>query len=188
MQPQTRQLLSSGLVAAGMLVWSGCGRIDSPGEHAHDHSEHTHSAGGGHEHGPEDAAHRTDATEGHTHVGPNGNRLIVLGEDEYHAELTVDHRRGTATVLLLDGTGRRPLAVNQKQMTLNLVLKGQPHQIPLSAAPLPTDPAAAASRFVGQDPVLREEQPLRGRLNLLIGGKPYTGQLAQHGDSDNVVR
>jgi hypothetical protein len=82
------------------------------------------------------------------------------------------------TVLLLDHSGRRPVPILQEAILLNLLLNKRPHQVQLVAVPQVTDPPHASSRFIGQDPILREPQKLQGRLNIVIDGKPYTGAVA----------
>ena len=193
MRQRFEQFLAHGLVAVGLLFWSGCGwNAGSPGTqvtHNHNHAGHTRHDGDDQAHTPsDDADNHSDATRGHTHIGPNGNRLIVLGEHQYHAELIIDPGQGIATVLLLDHIGRKPLPIAQQHVTLNLLAKGRPVQIRLAAYPLPTDAAPACSRFVGQDSILQEELPLRGRLNLVIDGKPYTGPLAQRDCDQRMFR
>jgi hypothetical protein len=167
------------LVALGLSTGSGCSYIEdlmgeSAAEHAAQHAHHD-----GDEAEQLHAGHEHD----HTHVGPNGTPLIILGEHEYHAELNIDTAQGSVTVVLLDRTGRKPYPIEQESVLLNLLLNRQPHQIRLTAAPQPTDPPASSSRFEGSDSILLEPQRLQGRLNIVIEGKPYTGALAQSEDS-----
>jgi len=173
--------LAISLVNAGLLFWSGCGLNTEHAccEHGHDHAGKADQSA--------DEPSDTEST-GHSHVGPNGGRLIVLGDEDYHAELTIDHEKAEATVCLLDQTGRNPVCVEQKEITLNFRCQGQPHQIRLTPVHFTRDTAAGSSCFRGTSDALRGECQLAGRLNVVIKGKPYTGHVAHHEDDHKVIR
>jgi hypothetical protein len=157
------------VVSAGLFFWSGCGHN---AEHAccdHDH-DHSH------------------ADEGHTHVGPNGGRLIALGDEDYHAEFVIDHVNAEVIVRILDRTGREPVGIEQRTISLNFKSQGCPHQIQLVATNCPEGQSSKSSCFSGTSDLLRGECELTGRLNLVIGGKPYTGQVAHHEADHQLIR
>ena len=192
MSTQPFRYLARALTACGLLFWAGCGHGAGTCSHAgHEHADHNHShsseSAEAHAQGIEFPDH-ADHDDEHSHIGPNGNPLIVLGEHEYHAELTIDAALGTATVLLFDHCGRHPVAIDQGFVTINLVERGRPHHLRLAANPQPCDPPPTASRFCGNHPMLQDQQPMRGRINLVIGGKPYTGPIAQQHGAHTVVR
>ena len=169
--------LAPSLATLSLLFWSGCGgKTNAPSPANSPHNEDNHGEKG-HQHQPGDA-------KGHTHTGPSGGQLIVLGDDEYHAELLIDHEKGEATVHLLDRTGRTLLPIEQPEILLNLLIQNRPQQVTLFARPTETDPPGLSARFVGSSEILRQERPLAGRLSVEIHGKPYTGQLA-HDDRDH---
>jgi hypothetical protein len=183
------------LGTAAILFWSGCGRLSGwphactadcqHEQHANEDCEqcdqHAHEAG------CEDCE-QEDCAKLCTSIGPTGGRMIVLGEHELHAELTIDHAQCSATVLILDRSARRPLAIDQDHVLLNLVVDRRPRQIKLLAAPQQDEPARSTSRFIGHDPVLREEFKPSGRLSLVVGGKPYTGQVAARATDRQLIR
>jgi hypothetical protein len=76
-------------------------------------------------------------------------------------------------------------------MTLQLFRSGQFVKYTLKAVPGPEDAAGAASRFEIVDAALCDalchEDETRGRLQVTIDGKPYTGTIehASHGDHDH---
>jgi hypothetical protein len=182
-------------VAIGLLFWSGCGGVSSVDPHAiHDRAGHSHAQPGhahhgetGHLHEPGDEHSDRDAA-GHTHVGPHGGRLIVLGDEDYHAELVIDHDTGAVTVCVLDRTGRKPVAVAQRNITLNFKCQGRPQQIRLAVAESPTDQSDVPSCFTATSDLLRGECQLVGRLNVVIGGKPYSGRVAHREEDHRLIR
>src|SRR5262245_58424562 len=104
--------LGSGMICTGLFLSSGCGQNCEHACCGHDHSHGTHETVA------DEAETDADAT-GHTHTGPNGGRLIVLGDEDYHAELVIDHTKGEVTVRVLDKTGRKPVGIEQRTITLN---------------------------------------------------------------------
>lgn len=183
------RFLGSGLVSLALLFWSGCG---INGDHAC--CDHDHDHGHAHDHGHSPASEETGAdpssidVSGHTHTGPNGGRLIVLGDEDYHAELVIDHASGEVTVRILDRTGRKPVGIEQRTITLNFKSQGRPYQIQLVAMDCLEGQAGESSCFSGTSDCLRGECELTGRLNLVIGGKPYTGRVAHHEVDHQLIR
>ena len=186
------RFVGPGLVATGLLFWSGCAGSGSPTDragHDHDNRGHAHHGEHGHVHRPVDEDHDHDASaRGHSHVGPDGGRLIVLGDDDYHAELVIDHAKGEVTVTILDRTARRPVSIDQREITLNFRCKGRPYQIRLTAVDSAIGRADSATCFTGTSDLLTGECQLTGRLSVVIGGKPYTGQVAHREGDHKMMR
>ena len=188
MRQLMERIVGPGLVTASLFFWAGCAGSGSTGDHAgHDHHEHFHHGEPGHMHEPGDEDH-VASTEGHSHIGPNGGRLIVLGDEDYHAELVIDHTKGQATVCILDHTGCRPVGIDQREIMLNVRCKGKPYQIRLEAVEPATGQADSATCFIGTSDLLTGECQLTGRLSVVIGGKPYSGQVAHRQNDHNLVR
>ncbi|MBI3463953.1 MAG: hypothetical protein HY000_12980 [Planctomycetes bacterium] len=176
-----------GLVATGLVFWSGCSGASSVDSHpGHYRSGQTHQGHLGHGHEPDDEHDGHDAV--HTHVGPNGGRLIVLGDEDYHAEFVIDHTKGAVTVRILDRTGRKPVEIEQRTITLNFKCQGRPHQIQLAAAECPESQASKSSCFTGTSDLLRGDCELTGRLGVVIGGKPYSGRVAHREEDHRLIR
>jgi hypothetical protein len=177
------RLVGSGLVCASLSLWVGCAHSSEQGcsccDHDHSHADH---------HASTDDTVETVEPTGHTHTGPSGGRLIVLGDEEYHAELVIDHAKGEAVVRILDHTGRKPVGTEQRTITLNFKCKGHPHQIQLVAVECPEGPRDMSFCFTGTSDLLRGECELTGRLNVIIGGKPYTGRVAHREEDHNLIR
>lgn len=156
-----RTICKSGaiLVAASTLMYSGCNGKpagDKPAAHA-EHEEHAHPS-----------------------EGPHHGHLIELGQEEYHAELVHDAATKTVTIYLLDGSASKPVPISEPDVIVNMVVEGTPIQAKLTASPQEGDPAGQASRFSISDEKLLESleaERASGRLNVTIGGKPYTGEI-----------
>jgi hypothetical protein len=152
---------------------------------ATDHSDHEdHGDHEGHDHG--DAAAQEHPTE-----GPHGGHLIELGNEEYHAELLHDENTHTVAIHLLDATGKQPVPISSSEITVQLFQGGQFVKYALKGVESPGDPTAAVSQFQIVDAALCDalshEQEIKGRLQVTIDGKPYTGtiQHSSHGDHDH---
>lgn len=183
---RTLQTASGILVVAALVALPGCGGSQPPAEKTPT-AESGHSEGDGHDHG-DDTAHA------HPTEGPHGGHLIELGNEEYHAELLHDEGTQTVTVHLLDAAAKQPVAISQTEIALQLFQGGQFVKYALKAVRGPGDPQGAASRFEVVDAALCDalchEDEARGRLQVTINGKPYTGTIehTSHGDHDHEGR
>jgi hypothetical protein len=156
-------LISPFVAASALVAFIGCNPPSAPDvpaptsdhDHAHAHSEH----------------------------GPHEGELIELGNEEYHAELTHDDATKTVTIYLLDNEAMAPVAIADAEISLNLVVDGQPMQVKLAAAPQEGDAEGQSSRFsVTDEKVLEalEAEKTTGMLNVSIGGKEYSGKVEHH--------
>jgi hypothetical protein len=100
---------------------------------------------------------------GHGAKGPHGGGLIELGAEEYHAEIVVDHDAHAVRVYVL---GKEALK--------------------LKAAPQKTDGEGKSSVFEliddGVVHTLMDAKAIHGKLQVSIGGKPFTGEIDYHID------
>ncbi len=122
---------------------------------------------------------------GHAHPteGPHHGTLIELGKKDYHAEVVHDEAADRVTVYLLDGAAKEAVAIDGKQLTLNLLVGGKPQQFPLDAQPLATDPAGKCSAFGSSSATISKALHAKGttgRLNVTVAGKVYVGKLGGH--------
>ena len=122
---------------------------------------------------------------GHAHPteGPHLGTLIELGNVDYHAELVHDEAADTVTVYLLDGAAKDAVAVDGKQLTLNLLVAGKPQQFALDAQPQSTDPAGKCSAFGSSSATIGKALHTKGttgRLNVTVAGKVFVGKLGAH--------
>lgn len=116
--------------------------------------------------------------EAHAEEGPHKGHLIELGEEEYHAELTHDDATKTVAIYLLGADAKTAVSIADAEITLNLVVAGEPMQAKLAAEKQPSDPEGQASKFsIVDEKVLEalEAPKTTGRLNVTIAGKSYSG-------------
>jgi hypothetical protein len=117
----------------------------------------------------------------HPDKGPHGGALVEWGEEEYHAEFTVDHGKKEATVYILDGSAKKAHPIKAESITLTLTSFTPPVQVSLKAAPQEGDPAGTASRFTGTHEKLGQEMDFKGEISGHIGDKHYTGDFDEKG-------
>ena len=130
---------------------------------------------------PKPAAAKDKEKPKHDHPdeGPHGGPLAEWGEDEYHAEFTVDHKEKKAGVYIYGGDAKTPKPIDAKVVKLSL--KRPVVQIELKPQRQKDDPEGKASLFVGTHEALAKEGDFQGTLSAEIGGKPYAGDFKGHG-------
>ncbi len=136
------------------------------------------------------AAAHGDQEHGHAEEGPHHGHLIVLGNEEYHAELVHDDSTKTVTIYLLDSAAKNNAPTSASEIRINLIVSESPKQFVLPAAPQENDPAGQSSRFELADATLCDGFDAEGatcRLSVEIDGKPYAGtlDLHEHGDHEH---
>jgi hypothetical protein len=117
----------------------------------------------------------------HPEKGPHDGALAEWGDEEYHAEFTVDHAQKRATVYVLDGTGKKAVPIAAESITLTLTDATPPVQVTLKADPQKDDPKGQSSRFSGTHPLLGEEREFKGEISGKVGDKPYAGEFSEKG-------
>jgi hypothetical protein len=135
------------------------------------------------------AAKEHDHDHEHPSEGPHHGQLIELGKEEYHAELTMDEIEHVVTVFLLDSAAKKAVGSDAKVITINLMVDGKPAQFTLPAKPQAEDKEGQASRYELADEALAhglEGKEPKGRINIAVGGKDYTGEIGpiEHHDHD----
>lgn len=147
----------------------GCnegGDIDGHAEHS-DHGDHSEAAA---------HAHPTE--------GPHHGSLIELGNEEYHAELL--HDKSDVTIYILDGAAKDTVAIDAKEVHVNLKHGNRPEQFTLRAAPQDGDGEGKSSCFKFSGSHLASHLDDAGsdaRLSVVINGTPYSGSMSHtHGD------
>ena len=125
------------------------------------------------------------AAHAHAHPteGPHHGALIELGKEDYHAELVHDDATNTVTIYILDGAAKDAVAIEPKQLTLNLLVGGKPQQFQLAAMPQSTDPEGKCSAFgCTSEPMCKaiDAKGTTGRLNVEVSGKRFVGKLGAH--------
>lgn len=130
-----------------------------------------------------------DHAHGHSHDehGPHGGHLIEVGNEEYHLEMVEDDKADTLTFYVLDSTAKKSVPIDATELTVNMSVKGKATTFKLAAKPLEGEAAGKSSRFVTPDDALHEalDDDNVGKLQLTIGGKPYSAVVQEHDDDDH---
>lgn len=122
----------------------------------------------------------------HGAKGPHGGGIIELGEEEYHAEIVVDHDSHAVVVYVLgkDAKTAQPIAATEVKVTP----EGK-DPLTLKAAAQKDDPEGKVSKFelVNDDVVhqLMDAGFIHGDLAITIADKPYTGHIDYHLDGSD---
>ncbi len=182
------------VVLIGALIsFSGCTKSEkvtvapkSPTTHTDEHAGHDHD---GHNH--------TDGHAGHTEFNQNidfainyndgfhshgngrfGGHLAVLGGHQYHAEFIPNEETGVVLVILYDGQFK-PIKTDAKELTLNMVVDGQPKQfvIPVDFEGSAEKPALYKLTDATLAPLLQDGWTGNAQVSITIDGQPATGPL-----------
>jgi hypothetical protein len=112
----------------------------------------------------------------HTHPekGPHGGPVVILGEDEYHMEVTFDRAKKEARVYIYEEGFEQPLPVKAKsQLILTLTHESPPVSIELKADPQKGDKEGTASQFFATHEKLDRKDRFSGTLGGRIDGTAY---------------
>jgi hypothetical protein len=156
------------LLAAGCWI-GGCVKPAEPDAAAKKDGEHDHD----HEHGHE-----------HVHHGPHQGPLMVIGEEEYHAEWTRDEATGKVTFYILDKSGKNEVPIEAEAITIDVKIGDNPPRKFELVAVNPKDGKTPAFEIVD-----KEFEALFGQLkssgvvltlHVDIGGKHFSEQVKEH--------
>ena len=124
----------------------------------------------------------------HAEKGPHGGPLIELGDEEYHAELLLAEKEGVVTIHVLDSKAKSAVAIEAKEILINLKHGKKPVQFRLKASASEGDPEGKSSKFVLKNPELIEDlhhKETSAQLRLSIEGKSYSGKILLEDDHDH---
>jgi hypothetical protein len=165
--------LRSGLVlslaAAAILALAGC-------------QTKTSSDGSGTP-GPAAAGHDHDHDHEHHHYGPHGGHLMVIGDEEYHAEWTHDGN-GEVRFYILDAAAKNEVPIAAPMITIDVqVGENEPTTFELFAVD-PQGEEMKTALFMTVDKELEGAlEALSGvtaTLNVTIDGKEYRQKIEEH--------
>ncbi len=157
------------LIGCSLSIAIGCNTANEPvapsGEAAHSH---------------DDGHHHEDAHQ-HATEGPHHGDLVELGDEEYHAEVV--HDEGSMTVYILDGTAKKNVAIDAKEITVNVAHEGTVEQFKLQAVPAEGDAEGKSSQFVLKDVELAKDldrEDVTIKLAIMIDGKMFSAPVVHH--------
>ena len=181
MRTQTGMWLLSAAVMLGLSGLAGCGgdkggdyRTFDKGKDAAPDAEHGHAHT--HDHGHEQ--------------GPHKGELIELGEEEFHAEVVFDEASDKVVLYLLGPDAKAAVAIEAKELSLEMPGKDAPVTHALAAAPQDGDGEGKSSRFEINSKELIEafhqDPKTVGKFKVSIGGKEFNGEIKHsHDDHDH---
>ena len=147
---------------------TGCVKpaANAPKSPTADHGEHGHD----HEHG-------------HVHSGPHQGHLMVLGNEEYHAEWTHDEN-GKVTFYILDAAGKNEVPIAAEQITIDVKIgNNEPKTYELVAVDAKDGKSATFEVVDKQFAGLFDQLKSSGlvlTLNVDIGGKHFSQVVKEH--------
>ena len=171
MRTKTGMWMLSAAVMLGLSGLAGCG--DDKGDYRtfNKAKDTAHDAEHGH-------AHTHD--HGHEH-GPHEGDLIELGEEEFHAEVLFDEKDNKVILYLLGPDAKAAVAIEAKELSLEMPGKDGPVTHALAAAPQDGDGEGKSSRFEIKSEDLIEafhhDPKTVGKFKVTLGGKEFTGEI-----------
>lgn len=138
-------------------------------------------------------AEKKDAATGgdvhdHDSEGPHKGVIVELGDEEYHGEVVHDDATHKVTVYILDSKAKNAVAIDAKDVKINVVADGKPAQYVLPAMPLDGETDGKSSRFELSDEGLCDGMCAEGaaaRLKVTINGTPFEGKIPAHDHDDH---
>ncbi len=121
---------------------------------------------------------KTEPKAGHDHAekGPHGGLLAGWGDEEMHAEFTVDRGKKQATVYILDGKAKNAVPIEAETIKVVLTSETPPMELVLKADPSKDDPKGKSSRFVSD---ANDKLAKEGEFKDKIIGPKYTGEFPE---------
>lgn len=120
----------------------------------------------------------------HPSAGPHKGALAEWGEEEYHVEVTFDHKAKAVIIYILDEKAKKakPIAASEVVLTI----KGKPPvTLKVKANPEKDDPKGTSSRFAGTHDIFGKHQDFQGTVSGKVGNKPYSGDFKAKHDHDH---
>lgn len=119
----------------------------------------------------------------HGTTGPHNGGLVELGDDEYHAEVVVDHDTHSVDVYILGKDAKTAVPVSQTEITLTPEGKDA---LTLKAAPQAGDGDGKSSKFHLEDDKFVHDVMdagfLHGDLRVTVGETNFVGHVDVHLD------
>lgn len=165
------------LTTAFALVLTGCTGSNSEfTEVGHDESEVADMDHSGH---------------GHGHHGPNGGDIVEVGNEEYHAEVTVDEASNRVDVYILGSDAKTAKPIESTEISLSFKHGEEVEDFKLAAAALDGEPEGQSSKFTLTSEEFFEELHEHSEgatLTFTAGEETLTGTVHhshEHGDHEH---
>ncbi len=171
------------VLICAFISFSGCTKVEKGEVVSTSQTAHTHNHTDGHAGHAEFnqnidfAINYNDGFHSHGN-GRFGGHLAVLGRHQYHAEFIPNEETGVVLVILYDGHFK-PIKTDAKELTLNMVVEGQPKQfvIPVDFEGSAEKPALYKLTDATLAPLLQDGWTGNAQVSITIDGQPATGPL-----------
>lgn len=124
-------------------------------------------------------AHDDHEEEFHSHDhGPQGGILAILGSHQFHVEFMPNAETGDVTAFVYNDRFK-PVALDTKELTLNIMSGDQPKQYTLLVDHDGSDNKAATFRIADVDlaKLLKDGWTGEARVSITVNGNPAGGRL-----------
>ncbi|MEZ6056680.1 MAG: hypothetical protein R3C01_08245 [Planctomycetaceae bacterium] len=128
----------------------------------------------------------------HGGLGPHLGHIIELGEEEYHAEVTLDITTRELAVWVLGPDSKTLAPLTNATVALQLTVDGKEQELTLTAAPQEGESEGAASKYEWKgEPLadsIKDAEMLVGSISVAFAEKSYTGKITHdhgHGHDDH---
>jgi hypothetical protein len=146
------------LLAVGLVTWAGCNKPDAA----------------------KTASGTIKKEHSHPSHGPHKGALCDWGDEEYHAEFTVDHDKKEAVVYILDGTAlKAPNVAADKITDVKLTINNVTPNVNLT---LKHDPARSGPQgiaFAATHDEFGKKMEFKGIISGKVNGKDYTNDFEE---------
>ena len=152
-----------------LLLALGCQQHSSPpapvngnGQQHEDHHGHDHSA-----------------------LGPHGGHVLVLGDEQYHAEWTHQDASGEIVIYLLDAEIKEDVATAADLITITTTIQDESQTYELAADNQDQEDPPRASRFKTINPNLltalkQAGSGVKAEMRVIIDGTFFRGTFEKH--------
>lgn len=124
-------------------------------------------------------AENSDFPPFHSHTaGRKGGALAVLGRHQFHAEFLPDAETGDISVLVYDNEFM-PIALEAKELTLDLMVSGEPKKYTFLVDNAGSDTEVAVYKLSDADlaKLLKEGWDGNAQVSIMDKGNPASGKL-----------
>ena len=137
----SRSCLLNGMLAGLLVVSLGCG--SKPDE---DYKKFT----------PSEAKPLAE-DHGHGQKGPNGGEIVELGDEDFHAEVVLNEKKGELSIYILGSDAKTAKPIEATELVLSFKHGDKSEDFKLLATKQEGDAEGQASLFFTADPKLLDE-------------------------------
>ena len=131
----------------------------------------------------------TQLEEEHDHdhgaLGPHGGHVLVLGDEQYHAEWTHEDQGGEILIYLLDQDIKEDVTTTAELITISTTIRDESQTYELAADNQNEEDPPRASRFKATNPNLltalkQAGSGVKAEMRVIIDGTFFRGTFEKH--------